>query len=413
MTVNVTAVNCAIRPDFFPYDLRDLTGNIRYGQGRVQLRDIACRHGATALTVDQADVYLKPEGGVWANLVNLKGNPLVPEEDFTRALPPLLHQVCDTLQLREPLGLRTQLTIETFPGDDIPPIIFWDGEMQLRNATLHVGVPLEHLNGEAACRGRYNGHQIEGLVGNLLLREATLFQQPFHDIHSQIEVTKELPDVLRLANLKAGIFGGDLGGEARVDFAQGLRYELNLTASQIRLEDFGRYNLPPGTPISGLAAARIYLSGQGNDLKDLSGRGSLDVPDGRLYNLPLLLDLLKVLGLRRPDGTAFDEAHADFSIHGPRVAISRLDLFGNSFSLRGQGELNLDGSDINLDFYAVWAKAMQMLPPIINEIPPAISQHLLKIKMRGRLGDVQCTKEPVPVLVEPLKGLLERLSGGR
>jgi hypothetical protein len=36
---------------------------------------------------------------------------------------------------------------------------------------------------------------------------------------------------------------------------------------------------------------------------------------------------------------------------------------------------------------------------------------LLKIKMRGRLGDVHCTEEPVPVLVEPLKELLERLAG--
>lgn len=411
--VTVTAVNCAIRPAFFPYDLGGLTGVIRYGRGRVQLENVVCRHGDTALAVDQADVYLKPEGGVWANLVNLKGNPLVPEKDFTHALPPLLRQVCETLQLRQPLGLKTQLTIETFPGEDVPPLIFWDGEILLRNATLEVGVPLEHLSGRAACRGRYNGHEIEGLVGNLLLQEATLFRQPFHDIHSQLEVRKEAPDVLRLPNLKAGIFGGDIGGEGRIDFGRGLRYELNLTASQIRLEEFGRHNLPPGTPISGLAAARIYVSGQGNQLKDLTGRGNLDLPDGRLYNLPLFLDLLKVLGLRRPDGTAFEEAHAEFIFRGPQVVVSRLDLFGNSFSLRGQGELNLDGSDINLEFYAVWARAMQMLPPIINEIPPAVSQYLLKIKMRGRVGDVQCTKEPVPVLVEPVKALLERMSGGR
>jgi hypothetical protein len=29
--------------------------------------------------------------------------------------------------------------------------------------------------------------------------------------------------------------------------------------------------------------------------------------------------------------------------------------------------------------------------------------------MRGKVGDVQCTKEPVPVLVEPLERMLKRM----
>jgi hypothetical protein len=132
-----------------------------------------------------------------------------------------------------------------------------------------------------------------------------------------------------------------------------------------------------------------------------------------MYNLPLLLDLLKFLSLRQPDGTAFEEAHATFGIHGQRVAIDRLDLFGNSISLRGQGEMNLDGSDINLDFFAIWGRVIQMLPPLIKELPQDVSKHLLKIKMRGRFNDVHFTKEPVPVLVEPLKGFLEKLAGLR
>ena len=73
--------------------------------------------------------------------------------------------------------------------------------------------------------------------------------------------------------------------------------------------------------------------------------------------------------------------------------------------------MNLDGTDINLDFYAVWARVVQFLPPLIKDIPPYISQQLLKIKMRGAMNDVRLTKEPVPVLVEPLKDLLERIGG--
>ena len=40
--------------------------------------------------------------------------------------------------------------------------------------------------------------------------------------------------------------------------------------------------------------------------------------------LPLLLDVIKAFGLRMPDRTAFEEAHALFAIEGPQVRISKL-----------------------------------------------------------------------------------------
>jgi hypothetical protein len=45
----------------------------------------------------------------------------------------------------------------------------------------------------------------------------------------------------------------------------------------------------------------------------------------------------------------------------------------------------LDGSDIELDFYAVWGRIMQMLPPALRPFPSAVSQQLLRLKMRGKI----------------------------
>jgi len=53
----------------------------------------------------------------------------------------------------------------------------------------------------------------------------------------------------------------------------------------------------------------------------------VDVPNGKMYRLPLLLDLLKWLGLRLPDRTAFEQAHVTFAIDGDRAQINQLDLF--------------------------------------------------------------------------------------
>jgi hypothetical protein len=417
--VRITATGCGIKPSFFPYHLHELTGMLHYAHGAVDLEELRARHGPTVLSLDKGRVLLKPEqqGGFWADIDNLQGSPLVFDGELLDALPGGLREVCQMLELRDAVGVRTHLTIDSPSARDSLPVIFWDGQVTLADARVHAGVALEHLRGKAACRGRYSGQELEGLLGNLHIDEATILNQPFRDIQGQVEVKKKNsktpngPNILAIRGLRSRVFGGEVYGNVGVELDSPPRYELNLMASQVKLEELGRHNVGRDAQVSGQATGQLYLTGRGPDMSTLSGHGVVDVPSGRLYSLPLLLDLLKFLGLRLPDGTAFEEAHAAFAVRGKRVAVSRLDLYGNAVSLRGQGEMNLDGTDINLDFYAVWARVIQFLPPLIKDIPPYISQQLLKIKMRGAINNVQLTKEPVPVLVEPLKDLLDRVSG--
>jgi hypothetical protein len=409
--VAVAALGCSVKPDFLPYQLDGLTGTMHYARRWVQVDNLDARHGQSHVHIDKALAYVKPDGGVWAEITNLQGSPLVPDAELVQALPPVVRDTCAALGLQDPFTLkRTKITLSCPVAADQKADVYWEGEMELRHASLKAGVPVEQVTGTAACQGRYNGRELEGLVGNLQIERATLFNQPLRDIQGTLQIRKETPNVLTIPGLYARFFGGELYGPVRVEFGPRPRYEINLTASQVRLEEFGKHNLGPDAPVSGLANARLHLKGDGPEISDLTGQGSVDVENGRMYNLPLLLDLLKFLALRPPDGTAFEEAHARFAIRGQRVAINRFDLFGNSISLRGQGEMNLDGTDINLDFFAVWAaRLISMLPPVVKELPQDLSKYLLKIKMRGRINDVHFTQEPVPIVVEPLKGLLERI----
>ncbi len=409
--VAVAALNCSVKPEFLPYQLDDLTATLHYARRWIRLDNLQARHGSSRVRIDKAQAYVKPEGGVWAEITNLQGSPLVPDAELLQALPPVVRDTCTALQLQDPFTLKkTKITLSCPAAADQKPDIYWDGELELHDATLRAGVPIEQVTGMAACQGRYNGHDLEGLVGNLQIERATLFNQPLRDIQGTLQIRKEAPNVLMIPGLYARFFGGELYGPVRVEFGPRPRYEVNLTASQVKLEEFGKRNLGPDAPVSGLANARLHLLGNGPEITDLTGQGSIDVENGRMYNLPLLLDLLKFLALRPPDGTAFEEAHARFAIRGRRVAVNRFDLFGNSISLRGQGEMNLDGTDINLDFFAVWAaRLIAMLPPIVKEFPQDISKYLLKIKMRGRINDVHFTQEPVPIVVEPIRGLLEKI----
>jgi hypothetical protein len=411
--VTITALGCGLKPQFFAYQLSDVTGTIRYVDRWVYAEKLRARHGNSVLTVDEAKAYLKPQGGCWVDLVYLRAKPVVLDKELVDALPSGLRKVCTTLQVKEPLDLSTKLTIDTAPDGADQPVIFWDGDFSLRDAAVKAGVALTQVTGKVGCRGRYNGHELEGLVGNIDLDQATILGQPFRNIHSHFDVARDTPDILIFSGQKAQLFGGEVyGPPARLEFSSAMRYELNLTASNVRLEEFARHNLGPSAPVSGLAMANLYLTGQGGDLQNLTGRGTIDVPSGRLYNLPTLLDLLKVLGLRLPDGTAFEEAHASFSLSGARARVHRIDLYGNSISLRGHGEVR--GTELDLEFFAVWARLTQkMLPPILKEIPPMLSQYLWKIRLRGQPGAIRCTQEPVPILVEPIKEFVQAVAGRR
>jgi hypothetical protein len=426
ITVAVTTQGCSIRPAFFPYLLSEVAGTVRYSQGKVELLRLSGRHGATTVSLEKGTIFLKPAGGFWARFTEMKGRPLVVDEEFVAALPDGVKKVAQRLAPGTSTGVAAEVIIDMPSDENVPPDIYWDGGISLAGAEVQAGVPLEQVRGQFWCQGRYDGRQLRGLNGDLLLDQAVLFRQPFREIHTRVLITPEAPDVLQMPNLKARIFGGDIGGEVRIEFGPTLRYDVNLTALQVQLEEFGRNNLAGNSGNSngfssgnnsaasaqwkGLASGRLYLTGRGEDIQGLEGYGSVDVPSGQMYNLPLLLDLIKVLGMRPPDRTAFEEAHAAFSIHGPRVVVSRLDLDGNAISLSGEGELKLDGTDVQLDFYAVWGRLKQVLPPIFREIPPALGQQLLKIKMRGTVSEPQITKEPVPALAEPLERLIKRFA---
>jgi hypothetical protein len=396
---------CSIKPQFFPYALHDVQGKVRFANRWVTIDDFHACNGNTQWKVTRGYTYLKPEGGTYSILNGLEANPLVPDPEFLAALPESLRKGWDALNIQDPIGFRTTLVVDTRPTHPRPDV-YWDGVCSFRDARLRTGVQLEHVTGDIACRGRHNGDQIDGIVGNIHFTQANVLGQPLHEITSPFLVTRDAPDVLRFHNLKMQYCGGSIYGPVKVELGSTVRYELNLAGSEIRLEDFGRQNLGEHSQISGLAQGTLYLTGRGTDIDTLKGSGRIRVPEGKMYNLPLALDLLKVLGLRVPDRTAFEEADAEFDIQGKRLQFKELKLMGNAISLRGKGDMNLDGTDIDLDFNADWGRLHDVLPPEVMRLPEALSNQLLKVHMRGDLGNVHCTKDILPPVTGPLRRVM-------
>ena len=404
ISLTVWPQKCQMTPAFFRYTLADLTGKVRYENGVVELEDIRAAHNGTNIRLDRAVVQLKKDGGFVADLVNLHADPLVTDSDFLKALQdnPGLQKAVGALAVEGSLRVDTRLYIDAPPENDKKPRIYWDGAAVMEDATLHTGIKIEHVKGTVALRGWHNGQRIDGAAGNLAIREMTIFDQPIRNIRGEMLISEDEPEVLKFPGLMANYFGGQIYGPLRLEFGSRLRYRLDLTASQVDLNQFGLHNFK-NSELNGQAVAQIYLEGEGAETSGLKGNGRIDVPNGRMYNLPLLLDLLKFLGLRLPDRTAFEEAHVVFDIEGLRAHVKQLELYGNAISLRGSGDTNIDGRDLNFIFYLDWARLGQMLPAGVRDIPREISNQLFRIEMRGEVGNLHFRKEPVPLIVDPFR----------
>jgi hypothetical protein len=403
--VTVDVQGCSMQPDFFRYAMTDVSAGVRYTQGRVFIKDMSAKHQGVRLGLKHAIVDLKPTGGFTAWFTDIHGDELLIDEDFLRALHPTLRHGLECLQIRKPLrAVARQLTVDApgVPGE--PMKIWWEGGASLRQQQFQAGVDIDDVDGEIWCNGYYNGRQLEGVSGRAVLERARILGQPFTKLQGRIVVAPETPEVLSLYDLKADLFGGVILGEARFTFRSPMRYEVKLDALHVQLEQFGKHNqLGPDAQLEGPARAALYLSGEGTDLSGLRGNGQVEVARGKMYRLPLLLDLLKAFGLRLPDRTAFEQARMIFGIEGPQMRIRSLDLYGNAISLRGLGTLNLDGSNLNLDFSADWGRMPQLLPQPMSNLSQAVSDQLFKIKLRGKISSPRFEKEILPPVVEPIK----------
>jgi hypothetical protein len=198
----------------------------------------------------------------------------------------------------------------------------------------------------------------------------------------------------------------------RVAFTSATHFTVDLLGQQIDLGPLMQAALGRTTEVRGKLQARLLLTGAGGDLRSLRGQGRIRVEEGaRIYDVPLIFELINHFSRHLPKNTSFQEAEAVFDVAGEQLKIHRLLLSSAALTLRGQGEMKADGTDLNLEMYGLpYGRAVPLLPPLIDRIPPTLSKQLMKIRLRGSLTQVQITTEPLPAVVDPIIDMFRTFS---
>ncbi len=427
-----------VKPTFFPYRLTDVAGKIAFLGGKVDLVDFSAKHNQVKLELPRAEIRLPQGGGYYATLNDLQVESLVTDHDLLAALPKKLRDALASLDITGPVNLKfSQLIVSNHdkdgvrPATPIPPskpgvvarassetserlpVIYWKGTINFINNTLNTGISWTNLTGQVSTEGVFEREKLGVVKGTIGIDRATILKQPIEMVSAEFGVDPSRSDIIMIENITGKLYGGRVTGEARIQIASPVRFDLALTGTRLRLEEVAKANKLGKAQLEGLATAKLVI---GNPIDPVSkvplltGSGSIDIPNGKLLDLPILLDVLKLARLRPMDQTGFEEAHAVFAIRGDRIRFGQLDLLGNAVSLGGEGEMRLDGSDAKFEFYTVWTNIRNIVG-ITGDIPARLSGSLFKIKVQGDLGGGEVPKpvtEPLPIITEPIKRLVQR-----
>jgi len=138
-------------------------------------------------------------------------------------------------------------------------------------------------------------------------------------------------------------------------------------------------------------------------LATLAGYGEVQITEANIYELPILVSMLKVLRNESPDSTAFNQVDSQFRIQGQHIYLDKLNFKGDAISLLGRGETNFD-HQLNLDFHAVVGRNEIRLP-LVKKIVNRVGEQTLQMSVRGTLTDPKVSTQALPGINNFIKQL--------
>lgn len=309
------------------------------------------------------------------------------------------------------------------PSTDLPTsVVYWDASLKMKGAALDLGVACDDVYGVVASEGRYDGGDAANVIGNAWFERATVAKQPISNVKASYRVVPSQPDPKRpdrtmppavvFRDIAGTAFGGTLGGQARVELKENGRFQLWMNATGVKLEELAKHHKLGSGELKGDAQGTVLLETTADPKTGkmvLGGSGQIDVPQGRLYNLPVLLELVKVLKGQTPNGAAFEEAHATFDLKGDRIKVTQLDLLGAAVSLGGSGEMDFTGQDVRFEFYTIWSQTLRRwLTTPLGDVTGLLSGGLFKIELTRVDGELTPKAHMLPAVTDPVRAMAER-----
>ena len=410
-TQNIGERSISIEPEWFPYRMEELTGTVDYRDGNVLLKDIRMRHGNTTVVLaGQCDVT--PDGAWQVQLEKLVAERLQANHNLVSALPRKLGAALASLNLVGPVNLNGSVGLRGNRAAGVPVTAVWNLHIDLAGGSIQKGIHLEHIHGTVHVAGAFDGREarsrgelaIDSLVYDDI--QVTQVRGPFRIDLSGLLLGAWAEGAQPAASrrqLTARVYNGTVSGDGHVSFGEDRRFKVNASVAGSDLAQIAREKFSTSQKLKGTAFATLDLTGTSHGTHTWQGKGIVRLRDADIYELPVMVSLLKVLSINEPDRTAFTTSDIDYRIDGDHLYLDRVDFSGNLFSLKGSGEISF-AREMNLDFYTMIGRH-ELSIPILQPLLGEASRQFMLIHVTGPFDQPKTSREAFPGLNETFQQL--------
>lgn len=398
----------SIQPTPFPYRFDRVKGAVDFRNGHVEFNDLSAEHGRTTWRAKGSSSSV-PEGGWHLRFDDLAVDRLAPDRDLLVALPERLRKAVMELKPEGQINLHGGLNFYQAAGMAAPEAS-WDLDVQFHGGSLDAGVQLESLEGGVRLVGGFDGTHAQS-SGELSFDSVFWKDLQFTNVAGPIWIDDtrvilgkgaEVPG--KASRHVTGLLcGGVVAADAWVGLGPTPRFRLGASLNQADLARFTQETLAGRQRLKGKVAGQVELKGEGRGLHALTGRGNVTLRDADIYELPLMVALLKILTVKPPDTTAFTESDMEFVIRGNHVYFERINFNGDAISLRGNGEMKFD-REINLNFRAEVGKR-EINIPVLRELMRGASQQFMQVQVTGSIDAPDTKSVPFPGVNQAFRDL--------
>lgn len=422
----------SIHPDCFPYELSGLEGHVQYRDGVISIDDLHGRNGAMTFSASLESRFAA-DGTYSVRIAPFTIDQLLFDRNLQNAIPSDLFPLVDTLSPSGYFNLSGAMAWR-MTSPDAPAEFAWDTELSLHRNSIECGKTISDICGRALLRGWTDG-KASSVHGDLDIESLAIsgvqvsrVHGPFYCDGSQVLIGSSVPAVsamtlyrqrlltdLMKSNgtaepagkgrpLTAGnnpvsgtLFHGTavLSGTAAIKAPNPYRLEFSL--QDANLEEIVRDMNDKAPRLSGDLSIFANVQGEGKNGETVKGSGGLALKDASLYQLPLMIQVLKSLSVNEPDRTAFDTSFVDFQIYGNRLKLDRVLLEGASVTLFGDGWLTLEGDEPKVDL-TLSSRLGQVRNqfPLVSDVIGTAGDQIAQIKVEGPLSDASIRQENFP-----------------
>jgi hypothetical protein len=416
----------SLEPLHFPYRLDKVRAVLDYRNGQAHIERLRAEHGPVKVAAEGFCRFL-PDGGWHVRLQGLTVDRVRADRDLMQAVPAQLKKALVELNPSGPMDIRGTFELARGPNLGEPVRSQWDLAVGMQQLSLGGDLRLENVCGGLTLVGGFDGQrfhsrgelsldsltykdvQFTQIMGPLWVDDTRLLLGGWAQQHQDGLIERVALEKQPARSVSARLFGGTIYGDAWITTGAQPHYGLRAALSDGSLARCALETAGMRARYQGRLLGNIDLHGQGRSREGLSGRGSVALREADLYELPMVLAMLKLLSIRPPDQKAFSKSDADFRIQGEHIYFDKLDFTGDAISLLGKGEMNFQ-QELHLTFTAIVGRG-ELGIPALRTLFTGASEQLIQIHVGGTLQNPDTTKEAFPGVSQALQQLQNGLEG--